>query len=86
MSFEAQENIATFHARKISTHIIIEKLHITELAFKLHKKVHKLQANLAWQSTIPSGRKKGQDLYVQKKVVCPQKAACQDREEEKKLA
>lgn len=48
MSFEEQENIAAFHARKILTHNIIEKLHITELAFKLHKKVHKLQANLAW--------------------------------------
>lgn len=48
MSFEEQENIAAFHARKILTHNIIEKLHITELAFKLHKKVHKLQANFAW--------------------------------------
>lgn len=63
--------------------IINEKLHITELGFNLQQNATNSRP-IQHGSTIPSGRMRERDLYVQKRVACPQNAAWDDRESGRK--
>ena len=71
---KAKKNQPSFAESRLSS--LLMQFYITELTFRVQGRKYNWRPDLSLQgSTIPSGRKREQGPYVQKRAGCPRKAA-----------